>query len=352
MLAVSVAFAIGMAAGAFLVVYALYRTLTADRQFAVLAPSSLPETTMHTSTADRFAICLADMLREEEGTDQPIGGPYHRGRWAYSDDPDDSGGKTMMGILQREYDAWRRRQGLPAQWVKHISDEELTIIYRDQYWLPVQADALPAGVDLAVFDMGVNCGVGNAIRKLQMALGIEVDGHLGQVTLDAANAADAAELIARFSDLRRAYHRACRTFWKHGRNWLERTARIEGKARHYAEIDARQPAPVPDGVACTEFTTCMAKAEIAAPEHMGQSNTGNTAVLVGGAGTSTIGVVAGKAAAKVVATCKAALFTAAWFGHVLLELVQTYEFWGGVITLAGATYVWLERRRKLKEYGI
>jgi len=32
-------------------------------------------------------------------------------------------------------------------------------IYRSLYWNPLRADALPPGVDLSVFDMGVNAGI-------------------------------------------------------------------------------------------------------------------------------------------------------------------------------------------------
>lgn len=179
---------------------------------------------------DRFPICLAATLREEEGDEQPVGGPYKRGRYAYSDDPDDTGGKTMMGILQREYDAWRRNHGLPQQWVKYITDEELTAIYLEQFWRPILGDKLPPGVDLVVWDAGVNCGISMAAKKLQKVLGLTVDGHIGQITIDAANRADQAQLIKDFSDAREAYHRQIKTFWKFGKNWIERTRRVEQKA--------------------------------------------------------------------------------------------------------------------------
>jgi lysozyme family protein len=35
----------------------------------------------------------------------------------------------------------------------------------------MRADALPAGVDLSVFDMGVNAGIWRSARLLQRALG-------------------------------------------------------------------------------------------------------------------------------------------------------------------------------------
>ncbi len=179
---------------------------------------------------DRFPICLAATLREEEGDEQPAGGPYKRGRFAYSDDPDDTGGKTMMGILQREYDAWRRNHGLPQQWVKYITDDEITAIYLDQFWRPILGDKLPPGVDLVVWDAGVNCGISMAAKKLQKVLGLAMDGHVGQITVDAANRADQAQLIRDFSDAREVYHRQIKTFWKFGKGWIERTRRVETKA--------------------------------------------------------------------------------------------------------------------------
>ena len=46
--------------------------------------------------SDNFEHCLAITLKWEGG---------------YSNHPDDPGGPTMRGIIQREYDAWRTRQG-------------------------------------------------------------------------------------------------------------------------------------------------------------------------------------------------------------------------------------------------
>src|SRR6516165_7677378 len=51
------------------------------------------------------------------------------------------------------------------------------------------ADALPPGVDLSVFDMGVNAGIWRSVRLLQQALGFtgeEMDGSIGPETLAAA----------------------------------------------------------------------------------------------------------------------------------------------------------------------
>ena len=49
--------------------------------------------------------------------------------------------------------------------------------------------------------MGVLFGVGTAVRILQKAVGVGVDGGFGNQTLDAVNAANAQDLWNKFTDL-------------------------------------------------------------------------------------------------------------------------------------------------------
>lgn len=46
-------------------------------------------------------------------------------RWegGLSDDPDDRGGRTMQGVTQRVYDAWRKQRGLITQDVALIGKD-------------------------------------------------------------------------------------------------------------------------------------------------------------------------------------------------------------------------------------
>lgn len=101
----------------------------------------------------------------------------------YSDNPHDPGGKTMEGVTQRVYDAYRITHGLTRSWVKNILTTEVNAIYREQYWNHIQGDILPAGLDASMFDCAVNSGPGEAIILLQKALGVNADGHLGLITL-------------------------------------------------------------------------------------------------------------------------------------------------------------------------
>jgi hypothetical protein len=80
----------------------------------------------------------------------------------YSNHPDDPGGPTMRGIIQREYDAWRKKQGEGKRPVRQIEEGELRAIYRDEYWNAMNCDELAAGMDLCVFDAAVNSGVARA----------------------------------------------------------------------------------------------------------------------------------------------------------------------------------------------
>lgn len=129
----------------------------------------------------------------------------------YANNPADPGGETNKGITHATYDAWRRKQGLPVRSVKLITSDEVSAIYRAEYWDKVRADALPYGLDVVVFDLAVNSGPAAAARMLQKALGFTgkaVDGVVGPATLAAATAADRLTLIRALLARREAFYRA------------------------------------------------------------------------------------------------------------------------------------------------
>jgi lysozyme family protein len=64
-------------------------------------------------------------------------------------------------------------------------DEAIQIYHRD-YWTPLWCEQLPPPLAIALFDGGVNQGVGTAIRMLQRALRVTADGIVGPETLLAA----------------------------------------------------------------------------------------------------------------------------------------------------------------------
>lgn len=143
----------------------------------------------------------------------------------YLDHPKDPGGPTNKGITQKTYDAYRKVKGLPLQSVKLLSSTETDDIYKRQFWSLVHADDLPAGLDYAVFDFAVNSGVSRAVRYLQLAVGIQDDGVLGQQSLAAVYASakvNEEALILTYCANRLAFMKSLATFAIFGLGWTRR----------------------------------------------------------------------------------------------------------------------------------
>lgn len=286
----------------------------------------------------RFHECLALTLREESGEVQPVGGPYVRGRYSFMDHPRDPGGATMMGVTHRVYDAYRRSVGLEVRDVRDVTDEEIEAIYQTNYWQVVAGDSLPRGVDLAVFDFAVNSGPHRAICKLQSVLGVKVDGLLGIATFAAAAEADPMDLIERYMEARREFCRRLSNYSSFKNGWSKRWDRIEAAARaRAAEVSPPATALMADP------TPPAPRATEEAPTSMSKSDTGNTAVTVGTGGVAGMGMAAANKAAQLTAAGKPVTFMT-----LMLSVMSTPEFWIGVVTVAGAAFVWIERKRKME----
>src|SRR5262245_46005106 len=151
------------------------------------------------------------------------------------DDPRDPGGRTSRGILQREWDVWRRSHpGLPAD-VWRAPQDQVAAIYRQNYWNALRCDDLPAGVDYAVFDYGVNSGIGRAAKVLQRLVATAMDGEVGPETIAAAKRAKAAALIEAICDERLAFLQGLRTWATFGRGWGRRVREVRAAALKMAK---------------------------------------------------------------------------------------------------------------------
>jgi lysozyme family protein len=145
------------------------------------------------------------------------------------DDPEDPGGRTSRGIIQREYDAWREMHGEAPKDVWTASEAEIQEIYHTQYWVPY-GDLMPRGPDYQFFDMNVNHGLGNAVKILQRALGVIDDGHIGLVTMTALRKADPKTLVPLITRERAVFYRSLGKFWRFGKGWIARDLQVEKNA--------------------------------------------------------------------------------------------------------------------------
>ena len=146
----------------------------------------------------------------------------------WSDDPFDPGGPTNRGITLATFARVHgieitasNRARLIAD-LRVIPDTLVAHIYRERYWRPAHCPELPAALAFFHFDVAVNMGVGTAIRMLQDALDVEIDGEIGPITRAAARTNFLASTLERYADLRRARYRSLSGFWRFGRGWLTR----------------------------------------------------------------------------------------------------------------------------------
>lgn len=148
------------------------------------------------------------------------------------DDPHDPGGRTSRGIIQTEWNKWRQTHpGLPAD-VWQAPQAEVLAIYKQNYWDAMNCDSLPPGVDYAIFDYGVNSGIGRAPKVLQRILGVAVDGAIGPATV-AAISTDKAPVIAlinQICDERLHFLQGLSTWGNFGRGWTTRVAGVRKDA--------------------------------------------------------------------------------------------------------------------------
>jgi lysozyme family protein len=157
-------------------------------------------------------------------------------RWegGFVDDPNDHGGRTMKGVTQKVYDAWRVSQGKAAGAdVKGISDAEVNAIYMNNYWKTAFCSPLLAHLDFVQFDTAVNMGPVRAVKMLQQAVGVGVDGRFGPQTQNACDACNPPDTVAQYCAIREALYRQFAQAPGQGRflaGWLNRLNALRAAA--------------------------------------------------------------------------------------------------------------------------
>ena len=110
--------------------------------------------------------------------------------------------------------------------MRDLTVEDVEPIYKKNYWNRVKADDLPDGLDLCLFDFGVNAGPGRAAKYLQTMIGTVADGGIGPNTLRAlANYVEEVgveQAVYNYQDSRQKYYQSLSTFETFGRGWTRR----------------------------------------------------------------------------------------------------------------------------------
>ena len=161
----------------------------------------------------------------------------------FVDDPLDPGGPTKFGITLATLSDARGKPAAKAD-ISDLTRDEASALYRQHYWDKISADALPSGVDYAVFDAAVNSGPKQAALWLQTLLRVNADGVIGPLTLAAVANVDGPSLINAYCDKRLATLRSLASFNRFGRGWQSRIER--GRRDAFALAQTKAPIPSSD----------------------------------------------------------------------------------------------------------
>lgn len=118
----------------------------------------------------------------------------------------DNGGPTNLGItIPFLTDYWHAtgRMGTPTETdIRQLTAATADAAFEQLIWTPLNCGFMPAGVGYAVFDAAVNSGAVQAALWVQRLVGVVSDGHIGQKTIVAVQAAEPLTLIKELSKAR------------------------------------------------------------------------------------------------------------------------------------------------------
>jgi lysozyme family protein len=144
----------------------------------------------------------------------------------YVNHPKDPGGPTNLGITQKTLSSYLGRHA-SIQDVRNLTKAAVQPIYKKRFWDVLRCDDLPGGVDLAVYDFGVNSGTSRAARYLQSVVGVKQDGQIGPATIAACNKYSAEEIVKRLVAKRRGFLMGLRTWRTFGVGWNRRLVSVQ-----------------------------------------------------------------------------------------------------------------------------
>lgn len=159
----------------------------------------------------------------------------------WSDHPSDPGGKTMYGITLAKFRE-HYPNGTAAQ-LRNISRKTALDIYQKDFWRPLACETLHAGIDLAVYDAGVNSGPARAKKWFAASAG-----------------GSAVQTVKAICAKRLGFVQSLKIWKTFGKGWSRRIADIEAKGVAWAMAATAAPPTVTKGRLETESDAAAKKA--------------------------------------------------------------------------------------------
>lgn len=162
----------------------------------------------------------------------------------FSNNPADPGGPTNWGITHTTLARWRGVPAVSAEDVRAMSYEEAKDIYFARYWNEMHCGAMPPPLALALYNIGIHCGVRTAADFLQQAViaqGVRIthDLDIGPETIGAIGRCDPAKLLRSVLDDYETRLRMHPRFDVFGKGFMNRVAHLRQEcAAWLAEMQA------------------------------------------------------------------------------------------------------------------
>ena len=156
----------------------------------------------------------------------------------WSDHPDDTGGKTMLGITLKTLKTARPDQNVTAETLRNLTVADAKEVYREHYWTPVKALGLPSGLSTMMFDFCVNAGFPRSVKTLQKSIGTKADGAFGPKSKAALqNKIDTVgeiEVLNEYAYQRASFYYRLWNFFRFGKGWTRRVMKTRSFATQVA----------------------------------------------------------------------------------------------------------------------
>ena len=242
--------------------------------------------------ASNYDAALARVLKHEGG---------------YSNHPSDPGGATNYGITIANYARFKGR-AVTATEMRAMPLSDAKAIYKASYWNALRCDELPAGLDYAAFDYGVNSGPSRAAKVLQRLLGLSASGTMANEVIAAVNNTSPSTLVAKLCDERMVFLKSLKTWPVFGAGWGRRVSEVRRDALVMAKGETVTPAA---------SSAVSGKGRVPAPTSARAATAATTIAAGVGAAQVAYGIGAPTSVVLTVVSISVMIAVAGWIGWTI-----------------------------------